>query len=162
MQLPGSFQAMPSCPPGSRATRGGAERGQSTAEFALVLPLFLLILAVSFSGSGFLNAVIGLNGAARAGAITAANDVNANPAISYTNELADVTAAVNNEEGCTGCYTGVGTSGTCAAGQSCVWITTTSSRSGRRIEVVHVLHPVSSIIPLINSMSVGAQAGAEP
>jgi Flp pilus assembly protein TadG len=135
------------------------QRGQSMVEFALVFPLFMTILAVGIVASQFLSSVIGLNGAARAGAIAAANDIHAGT--SYTQELTDATNAVSAEEGCTSCYTGVTDSTTCPA--NCVWITHDSgAQLGRSIETVHILHKVVPWVGLVKGISVQAQAGAEP
>jgi Flp pilus assembly protein TadG len=136
-------------------------------EFALVFPVFVLILGVAFAVSQFLTSVVGLNGAARAGAITAANDVNANANISGTIELSDVVATINAEEGCSGCYVAATTptdSTTCTQ-TDCVWITKSNGqRSGNNltIDTVHIRHSVVPFVPIVHGISVQTQAGATP
>jgi Flp pilus assembly protein TadG len=138
-------------------------RGQSLVEFSLAFPIFLLLCAVAFTGSQAMGSVIGLSGAARAGAIAAANDVSANSNVPVATELAHAVAAVNYEEGCNACYVGVTNQAACPASSSCVWIVrTVGARSATPIEVVHVLHPVVPFIPLLSQISVQAQAGATP
>ncbi|HZS15531.1 MAG TPA: TadE/TadG family type IV pilus assembly protein [Candidatus Dormibacteraeota bacterium] len=132
-------------------------------EFAVALPLFMLLIAVCFSASSAMNSSIGLTGAARAGAIAAANDVSANANVALSTELADAVLAVNEEEGCGSCYTGATSQSGCAAGAGCVWITrTVGSRALQPIEVVHVVHPVLAVLPLVSRIAVQAQAGATP
>jgi Flp pilus assembly protein TadG len=128
-------------------------------EFALVFPVFSLILGVSFGASQFLTSVIGINGAARAGAIAAANDIHSGQ--SYTQELTDATNAVSAEEGCTSCYTGVTDPTTCPA--NCVWIThDTGAQLGRNIETVHIQHTAVPWAGIVKSINVQAQAAAAP
>jgi hypothetical protein len=123
----------------------------------------MLLCAVAFTGSSAMGSVIGLSGAARAGAIAAANDVSANSNVPIATELADAVAAVNYEEGCNACYVGVTSQATCPTATNCVWIVRTNgSRTAAPIEVVHVLHPMVQIIPLLSSLTVQAQAGATP
>jgi hypothetical protein len=137
--------------------------GQSLVEFSLAFPLFMLLVALAFTGSSAMGAVIGLSGAARAGAIAAANDVSANSNVPMSVELAHAVAAVNYEEGCNGCYVGANDQASCPPNANCVWIVRTSgTRTAAPIEVVHVLHPIVQVIPLFSSLVVQAQAGATP
>ncbi|HEY2705147.1 MAG TPA: TadE family protein [Candidatus Dormibacteraeota bacterium] len=149
-----------------QSRHGRRPQGQSLVEFAVVFPLFVLILAVASTGSQYLSSVIGLTGAVRAGAIAASNDVSANSAVALTQELADATAAINYEEGCVGCYVASPTTGAsaCGAGQSCVWITRSTAPAplNTPMEVVHVSHPVVPLIPLLKGITVQSQAGATP
>jgi Flp pilus assembly protein TadG len=136
-------------------------------EFALVFPVFVLILGVAFAVSQFLTSVVGLNGAARAGAITAANDVNANANIVASIELADVVATVNAEEGCSGCYVAAttATDPTTCPQVDCVWIIKSNGqRSGSTviIDTVHIRHKVVPFVPIVSGISVQTQAGATP
>ena len=138
-------------------------RGQSLVEFSLAFPLFMLLVAVCFTGSQAMSSVIGLSSAARAGAIAAANDVSANSNVPAATELADAVAAVNYEEGCNACYVGVANQAACTGGQSCVWVVrATGSRSATPIEVIHVSHPVVAVIPFLSGITVQAQAAATP
>jgi Flp pilus assembly protein TadG len=146
-----------------RCRRRRHDRGQSLVEFSLAFPLFMLLVAVAFTGSAAMSSVIGLSGAARAGAIAAANDVAANANVAYQTELNHAVAAINAEEGCTSCYTGATDQASCAANSNCVWIVKThGSRAANSIDVVHVQHPIVQVIPLLSNLMVQAQAGATP
>lgn len=143
--------------------RRAPARGQSLVEFAVAFPLFLLLVAVCFTASSAMNSSIGLTGAARAGAIAAANDVTINANVALPSELADAVAAVNAEEGCTACYSGAVTQAACPSGTGCVWITKTVGTSSLKpIEVVHVVHPVVPVLPVVSTITIQAQAGATP
>jgi Flp pilus assembly protein TadG len=60
---------------GSRRSRRGDETGQALVEFALILPLVVLLIGVAFNGWNAMQLDIGLTSAARAGALQAANDL---------------------------------------------------------------------------------------
>ncbi len=75
------------------------EDGQSLVEFALVLPLVILIVAVAFNGWDGMQESIRLTSAARAAAIRAASDLASN--VPQSTLLDDVTKAVNQEENTT-------------------------------------------------------------
>lgn len=145
------------------------------AETALIMPVFLLILGACFTGSQMLSAVISLDGAARAGVIAYVsehdetvdsdndNDVSNKQPPSLAVQLADATAAVNNEEGCNNCFVGVADQAHCTSGTNCVWVSADAgARQGHIIEVVHVAKFVASYIPLLGNHTVTAQAGLEP
>jgi len=72
---------------------------------ALVLPFVLLVLGAAYTGWDAMHRTIGLTSAARAGTISAANDLQNGK--SCTTALTDATNAVNAEEGVTGVYTAV-------------------------------------------------------
>jgi hypothetical protein len=74
-------------------------------EMALVLPFVLLVLGAAYTGWDAMHRTIGLTSAARAGTISAANDLQNGK--SCTTALTDATNAVNAEEGVTGVYTAV-------------------------------------------------------
>jgi Flp pilus assembly protein TadG len=81
------------------------EGGQALVEFALVLPLIVLLMAVAFNGWNGIQLDLRLTSAARAGAIEAANDLAQAVATSGTLPAAvtqavqiDVTNTINNEE----------------------------------------------------------------
>lgn len=80
-------------PPGGRWRRD--EGGQALVEFALVLPLIALMMAVAFNGWDGIQLDLRLTSAARAGAIQAANVLAANNGGS-PNDAA--TSAINSEE----------------------------------------------------------------
>jgi hypothetical protein len=151
---------------GSKHARA-AQRGQSMVEMSLVLPVFLTILAVALTVAQFVVTSVGLHGAARAAAIAAANDVNANLNVTYTVEVTDAATAASLEEGCAGCYVGVANAAACSSAQSCVWITTLGSAqltgsSLTRIDVIHISHPVAAWVPILRGIAITAQAGATP
>ena len=146
---------------------------------ALVLPVFTLMLAAAFTGSQYLTATVGLDGAARAGVLAyvaeeqettetdgdAAADGTTLPPPSNV-WLADAVTAVNNEQGsCTGsaCFVGVTNQAACGGGQNCVWVEhATGTRNNHAIEVIHVQRAVISYVGLFGDHSVTAQAGLEP
>ena len=66
-------------------------------EMALVLPFVLLVLGTAYTGWDAMHRTIGLTSAARAGTISAANDLQNGK--SCTTALTDATSAVNAEEG---------------------------------------------------------------
>ena len=97
----------------ARRRSGGDEKGQALVEFALVLPLVILLVAVAFNGWNGIQLAVRLTSAARAGAVQAANDlgadVTAHPgtpptALEFQNAWDAATSAVNQEEGVTGVY----------------------------------------------------------
>jgi Flp pilus assembly protein TadG len=73
------------------------ESGQALVEFALVLPLVILIVAVAFNGWDGMQKTIRLTSAARAGAIVAASDLAAGD--SQQTAWNDAVTAINAEEG---------------------------------------------------------------
>ena len=150
---------MPSKGRGLRRTASKGQRGQSITEFALLAPLVFFILALIFTGSQYLNAVVGLNGAARAGAIVVSNGRAAGPMTQSSVNTA-ATLAVNREQGCN-CFVAVADQASCAAGANCVWTEVLKAPSGTDIETVHVSYTVSSYLGFISSFAVSAQAGAE-
>jgi len=77
--------------------RGRDERGAALVEFALVLPLIVLLVGIAFNGWDAMQTSIRLTSAARAGAIAAANDLGAGDPRSRA--LTDATTAINQEEG---------------------------------------------------------------
>jgi Flp pilus assembly protein TadG len=153
----------------------GASAGQAIAETALIMPVFLLILAASFTGSQMLSAVVGLDGAARAGVIAYVaernetvdsdgdGDVNNKQPPSLAVQLADATRAVNSEQGCNVCFVSVPDQASCTGKMNCVWVTEDSgTRQGHKIEVIHVAKFVVSYVPFLGDHTVTAQAGLEP
>jgi Flp pilus assembly protein TadG len=156
--------------------RNGRSAGQAMAETAILMPVFLFILGASFTGSQMLSSVISVDGAARAGVIAyvaerdekvdadndAAADGNQSPP-SLGAQLADATAAVNNEEGCVNCFVAVADAAHCLGTSNCVWVTQElGTRQGHNIAVVHVARYVASYIPVLGNHTITAQAGLEP
>jgi Flp pilus assembly protein TadG len=154
-----------------------ASPGQAIAEMALVLPVFTFILAATFTGSQFLSAVVGLDGAARAGVLAYVaeqdettdtdNDGDTAPMPPAPSQwLADAVTAVNNEQGScsgSGCFVSVVNQAACTAGRNCVWVVEVQgTRNNHKIEVIHVQKAVISYIGIFGDKSVSAQAGLEP
>ncbi len=133
--------------------------GQSLVEFAISLPVLCLLLAVAYVGWQAVHTVIALNGAARAGAVTAANDVR--KGLSTAQETTDVTSAVNAEQG-SGSFTSVTYGTSCSA--SCVSLrhALPGTRTSVAMEVVTVQSKVVSGVPLLSGFTVTAQAGVAP
>lgn len=90
-------------PPGARwrhLVRGrsaGDESGQALVEFALVLPLLVLLVGVAFNGWDAMQVSIRLTSVARAGAIAAANAIADQETTAQAQDAA--TTAINQEEG---------------------------------------------------------------
>jgi len=161
---------------GSRPCTGEASapsgaRGQSLVEFALIAPIIMVILAIVFTGSQYMNALVGLDSAARAGALTVAADTSAN--VTNINILTDdAVLAVNREQGvrqCPGrgappCFVAstTGPAG-CPANSNCVWVDNliNPNPGHRSIEIVHVAYTIRSYLVFIPTTAVSAQAGAE-
>jgi Flp pilus assembly protein TadG len=80
-----------------RCLRRRDEEGQALVEFALVLPLIVLLMAVAFNGWNGIQLDLRLTSAARAGAIAAANDLAAGNGMA----LSDAVGAINAEESTT-------------------------------------------------------------
>lgn len=77
----------------------GKSRGQALVEFALVMPILLLLLAVVATGGQMLASDISLTQAARAGAVAAAEDASATPKDPISVQTTDARTAANNEQG---------------------------------------------------------------
>lgn len=145
-----------------KTTCQAGQRGQSFTEFALLAPLVFFMLALIFTGSQYLNTVVGLNGAARAGAIVASNAVNANSGMSQSAVTDAATLAVNREQGCTSCFTAVASQAAFQACTSnCVWAEQKPAASSNPVQLVHVAYTVTSYLGFISNFVVTAQAGAE-
>jgi Flp pilus assembly protein TadG len=129
-------------------------------EFAISLPVLLLLLAVAYVGWQAVHTVIALNGAARAGAVTAANDVRKG-GVSTSQEATDVTTAVNAEQGSTA-FSTVTYGTTCVS--SCVALrhALAGSRTSVAMEVVTVQSKIVPGVPLLSGFTVTAQAGVAP
>jgi Flp pilus assembly protein TadG len=155
----------------------GASPGQAMAEMALVFPVFMLIIAATFTGSQYLTAVAGLDGAARAGVLayvaemdegTTDNDSDGDGGVKPPTAQwqSDAVKAVNNEQGSctgTGCFSWVANQAACGAGQNCVWVVeVTGARNNHTIEVLHVQRAISSYVGIFGDHSVSAQAALEP
>jgi|ERR1700682_1085577 len=136
------------------------QRGQAITEFALLAPVVMGIMALIFTGSQYMNAVVGMNGAARAGAIVASNARNATPGMTQSAVTDAATLAVNREQGCT-CYVAVSNQASCATGANCVWTEVLQAPSTRSIEMVHVSYSVPSFFFGVGTFVVAAKAGAE-
>jgi hypothetical protein len=162
---------------GHKRLSWGASRGQAMAEMALVLPVFMLILAATFTGSQYLTTVAGLDGAARAGVLAYVAeknetvDADGDADVSSGKTLPaqwqkDAVAAVNNEQGgCSGssCFVWVANGAACGVGQNCVWVEELlGTRNNHTIEVIHVQRAVISYVGLFGDHSVSAQAALEP
>ena len=73
------------------------ESGQALVEFALVLPLLVLLVGIAFNGWDAMQVSIRLTSAARAGAIAAANALADQETTTQAQDAA--TNAINQEEG---------------------------------------------------------------
>ncbi len=128
-------------------------------EFAIALPVLILLLALADVGWQAIHTVIALNGAARAGAVTAANDVR--HGVSQAQETTDVTSAVNAEQGSsafTNVTYGTGCTSSCVALRHAL----PGTRTSVAMEVVTVQSKIVSGVPLLSGFIVTAQAGVAP
>src|SRR5947209_14988251 len=98
-------------PPHARRLRG--ESGVALVETALIIPILALLLGIAYTAYSSMQQSIRLTTAARAAAIKAANELQADivtnggtapTGAQLTTALADATAAVNQEEGVTNVY----------------------------------------------------------
>jgi Flp pilus assembly protein TadG len=143
-------------PPGARSGRparlgrDGDERGTALVEFALVLPLIVLLVGIAFNGWDAMQTSIRLTSAARAGAIAAANALGAG----YPQNTAqtDATTAIDQEEG----------SGSNLQAYVTVSPPQTETLSGTTISTVTVTISPSPItlIPFVEKISVATHATA--
>lgn len=128
-------------------------------EFAISMPVLILLLALAYVGWQAVHTVIALNGAARAGAVTAANDVR--HGVSQTQESADVTSAVNAEQGSTA-FANVTYGTTCTSACVALRHALPGTRTSVAMEVVTVQSKIVSAVPLLPGFTVTAQAGVAP
>jgi Flp pilus assembly protein TadG len=128
-------------------------------EFAISLPVLILLLALAFVGWEAVHTVIALNGAARAGAVTAANDVR--HGVSQFQESTDVTSAVNAEQGTTA-FTNVTYGTSCTSACVALRHALPGTRTSVAMEVVTVQSKIVSGMPLLPGFTVTAQAGVAP
>lgn len=144
--------------------RGGRrdESGQALVEFALVLPLLILLMSVAFNGWNGIQLDLGLTSAARAGAITAANDLSQGQG---ANALTDATSAINAEEGVTGVYqsTMAGAPNYVSISETPDTVTAIPPESPITINVVTITISGASVslVPVIGNIAVSAHATAE-
>lgn len=124
-------------------------------EFAIVLPLLMVLMAVAFNGWNALQLSIHLTSAGRAGAIKAANDLAAGD--STQTAWNDATEAVNLEEGLS-----AGSGASCISGstyQNCdpsgsdyVSFSTTNQTTSTGIALsvvtVQISSPADTLIPI--------------
>lgn len=136
---------------------------------ALVLPVFLLLLAVGYTGWDAMHQTIGMTSAARAGAIVAANDMQ--NSVSQNQALSDATVAINAEEGSGTTYKcqtspAVGSCSASACSNDCVTLSTStgtqSGSAGLTIDLVTITitRSMSADIPLVSGVRVAATATA--
>jgi len=141
-------------PDGRRRRRD--ETGQALVEFALVIPVIVLLMGTAFNGWNAMQLSLRLTSAARAGAIVAANDLAANAA-QVGPALTAATAAVNQEEA-TNVYQ------SCTSGNDCVSLaqTTQTTPSGATINVVTITIAQGSVplVPFLGNIAVTAHATA--
>jgi Flp pilus assembly protein TadG len=136
------------------------ERGTAVVEFALVVPLIMMLVGIAFNGWSALQSSIRLTTAARAGAIAAANDLGPPNNKTTSTALTDATTAINNEEGVTNVY-----QHTNAAANNYVSLsisTDTLSGTGVTINVVtiQIMHQVTAWVPVASLPPLNAKATA--
>lgn len=130
-------------------------RGQAITEFALVLPIAILLLAVAATGGQMLVTAIGLTQAARAGAIAAASDYGAGDSVAQ--QTTDARTATYDEQGGAGSIT-------CKAGGGipvgCVSVTDTNGTDFpiQQLAVVKVWETIDPFIPLFPGITVTGTA----
>jgi len=143
--------------PGRRRWRRD-ESGQAVVEFALVLPVVVLLMGAAFTGWNGMQLSVRLTSAARAGAIQAAADLATNPNQVQTAWDA-ATTAVNNEEGTTGVYQDAN-----PTGADYVRMTTATQAVAGGITVHVVTVTISdtavTLVPVVGNLPVKATATA--
>jgi Flp pilus assembly protein TadG len=147
------------------------ESGQALVEFALVLPLVILLVSVAFNGWNGIQLDLRLTSAARAGALIAASDLSAdlrnNPgqplsAGQIQTATDDATTKINDEEGVTGVYQDSPSGGdnhvTLSQSQD-----TVSGPQPITVNIVTISISQASVVlvPVIGNISVSAHAAAE-
>jgi Flp pilus assembly protein TadG len=140
-----------------KAVRRGRSRGQSLTEFALVLPIALLLLALAATGGQMLATSIDLTQAARSGAIAAAADYGAGDTI--VQQTTDARTAAYDEQGGAGSIT-CKSSAKVPAG--CVGVTDTPGADypGQNLAVVTVWKTLDLYVPLFPNITVSGTATA--
>ncbi len=134
----------------------GPTRGQAMVEFALVLPIAVVILALVATGGQMLMAAIDLTQAARAGAQAVQGDLQQGDPTGQ--QVVDARHAAEGELGVGSLSCG----GRGASGQ-CVTVTTPgSSGPGQTLATVTVWRSVDSFLPVFGaSWTISAQATTE-
>jgi Flp pilus assembly protein TadG len=138
------------------------QRGQSITEFALVLPVAVIILALAASGGEMLMTDISLTQAARAGAIAAAQDAAATPPDPISVQTTDARTAANDEQG------GPGSIQCSGAGvpSQCVQVSDLSApgvgleNSVVSLVKVQVWETITPFVPIFGSFTIQAEATA--
>ena len=143
----------------SKPSRG--RPGQALVEFALVLPVAMLLLALAATGGQMLMTDISLTQAARAAAIAAAQDYAANDPVA--NQTTDARTAANDELGGAGSLTCAGT----GVPAGCVQVTDLVAGSDPKMEnnvinlvKVKVWQTIDPFVPLLNGITIEAEAVA--
>jgi Flp pilus assembly protein TadG len=140
----------------NRRGRRRDEEGQALVEFALVLHLIALLMAVAFNGWSGVQLALRLTSAARAGAIAAAPDLSHGAG----EPLADATSAVNQEEDST-IYQSAN-----AADDDYVSMTTDPNQTTSSGEIISVVtisisQASATLIPFVGNFTVTTHATAE-
>ena len=153
----GALQARHACSAMSRCRRRRDEAGQALIEFALVLPLVLLLMGSAFNGWNAMQLSVRLTSAARVGAIEAAHNLAIDAAQTQT-ALADATTAINEEEGVTGVYQDSNSSASNYVSLS----QSTQVANGVSINVVTITISEGQVplIPVVRGLSITAHAAA--
>jgi Flp pilus assembly protein TadG len=140
-----------------KAVRRGRSRGQSLTEFALVLPIALLLLALAATGGQMLATSIDLTQAARSGAIAAAADYGAGDTI--VQQTTDARTAAYDEQGGAGSIT---CQSSAKVPVGCVGVTDTPGADypGQNLAVVTVWKTLDLYVPLFPNITVSGTATA--
>jgi len=125
---------------------------------AVVLPLLVLLMGIAFTGWSAMQSSIRLTTAARAGAIKAANDLQAGKQASTA--WNDATTAVNLEEGVSNIYQNTNSHADDYVNMS--ETTDTLNGTGVTIKVVQITisQSIVAVIPVVSSLSVNTDATA--
>jgi Flp pilus assembly protein TadG len=146
-----------------RLFRRRDEAGQALVEFALVLPVIALLMAVAFNGWNGIQLALRLTSAARAGAIAAAHDLGSGNGAAAQ---CDAAAAVNQEEGVSGVYQCSSSSAadyvSVTEGQQSIPSDPNNPSSPTSINVVTVTISQASVtlVPIVGNIAVTAHATA--
>ncbi len=140
-----------------KEVRRGRSRGQSLTEFALVLPIALLLLALAATGGQMLVTSIDLTQAARSGAVAAAADYGAGDTI--VQQTNDARTAAYDEQGGAGSIT-CKSSGKVPVGCVSVADTPGADYPGQNLAVVTVWKTLDLYVPLFPNITVSGTATA--
>lgn len=138
-------------------------RGQSLVEFALILPVAVLLLGLIATGGQMIITAINVTQAARAAAVAAASDYAKDPS-DVSTQTTDASTAANDEEGgassikCSGGGVPTGVSPQCVAVTDIAAGTGGLENDQVDLVQVKVYQSITPFIPIFPSLAVSSEA----